>query len=160
MGKKSRRVRNPAKKPDNENMDLGSGNLPLHLQQDNKTSKTTVKSGSHAYSVEMMDGCNVAPAPAPSRFKFAKSPTASTTTTVAVSTTHTHRFAINAQVEAKTSPSVYTAGTIIKHNDAGNAYRIRLKSGKEVFAPVDTDEYVRKRYVPTQRWRFLPYGSI
>ena len=35
-------------------------------------------------------------------------------------------------------------GRIIKHWDNGNAYRIELQDGKEeVWAPVDTEKYVR-----------------
>merc|ERR1712118_481782 len=53
------------------------------------------------------------------------------------------RFSIGAFVQAKTGPN-YEDGKIIKHWDEYNAYRIQLRSGGEVFAPVDDDKYVIK----------------
>lgn len=53
------------------------------------------------------------------------------------------RFAVGASVEANVGE--WTEGTVIKHWDDGNAYRIKLSdgSGTEVWAPVDVDAYVR-----------------
>ena len=51
------------------------------------------------------------------------------------------RFAIGTDVEANVGR--FKRGKIIKHWDDGNAYRIRLDGGGEVWAPVDIDAYVR-----------------
>ncbi len=53
------------------------------------------------------------------------------------------RFAVGAKVMA--SVDKFRLGTVIKHWDEGNAYRIRLDGGgQEVWAPVDIDSYIRE----------------
>jgi len=54
------------------------------------------------------------------------------------------RWGVNKKVSARTSDG-YTKGTIIKTWDEGNAYRIRLDDGVEVWAPIDDDRFVKSR---------------
>ena len=51
------------------------------------------------------------------------------------------RFPVGTAVEANCGD--FQKGKIVKHWDDGNAYRIRLANGNEVWAPVDIDNYVR-----------------
>jgi len=52
------------------------------------------------------------------------------------------RFGVGARVEANVGG--YQRGTVIKHWDEGNAYRVELDMGKtNVWAPIDIDAYVR-----------------
>eukprot|EP00585_Thalassiosira_rotula_P005085 CAMPEP_0196154880 /NCGR_PEP_ID=MMETSP0910-20130528/39715_1 /TAXON_ID=49265 /ORGANISM="Thalassiosira rotula, Strain GSO102" /LENGTH=395 /DNA_ID=CAMNT_0041418999 /DNA_START=43 /DNA_END=1230 /DNA_ORIENTATION=+ len=51
------------------------------------------------------------------------------------------RFSIGTNVRANVG--TYKLGKVIDQWDSGNAYRIRLRDGKEIFAPVDINEYVR-----------------
>lgn len=51
------------------------------------------------------------------------------------------RFSIGTNVRANVG--TYQLGTVIDQWDSGNAYRIRLRDGNEIFAPVDINEYVR-----------------
>lgn len=51
------------------------------------------------------------------------------------------RFAVGQAVEANVGK--FEKGKIIKQWDDGNAYRIRLDTGDEVWAPIDVDAYVR-----------------
>jgi len=53
------------------------------------------------------------------------------------------RWKVGDPVEARVSQG-YTKGTIIKLWDEGNAYRVRLINGTEVWAPIDEDVFVRK----------------
>jgi hypothetical protein len=64
--------------------------------------------------------------------------TAATTTTV-------RRFRVGDIVLASVGGGVYKQGTIIKLEDAGKPYRIKLKDeiGTEVWAPADDDTYVK-----------------
>jgi G3E family GTPase len=51
------------------------------------------------------------------------------------------RFAIGCEVHANCGD--WKKGTVIKHWDDGNAYRIRLDDGTEVWAPLDIDVYIK-----------------
>jgi len=51
------------------------------------------------------------------------------------------RFTVGTLVEANVGR--YEKGVVIEQWDEGNAYRIRLKGGREIWAPVDIDVYVR-----------------
>jgi G3E family GTPase len=51
------------------------------------------------------------------------------------------RFAVGAKVKARVS-SGYMEGTVLKQWDEGNAYRIRLRNGTEVWGPHDDDNFV------------------
>jgi len=53
------------------------------------------------------------------------------------------RFKIGERVEANVAEG-FTPGNILKHWDGGNAYRIKLVTGVEVWAPIDHDKFVRK----------------
>jgi len=53
------------------------------------------------------------------------------------------RFPVGTKVEANIAQG-FSKGTIIKQWDAGNAYRVRLDMGVEVWAPVDDDRFVRE----------------
>jgi hypothetical protein len=53
------------------------------------------------------------------------------------------RFRVNDRIEASVDDG-YELGTIVKTRDGKNAYRIRLDSGVEVWAPKDRDGFVRK----------------
>ena len=54
------------------------------------------------------------------------------------------RFAVGTKVMAQVDK--FRLGTVIKHWDDGNAYRIRLDGGgQEVWAPVDIDSYVKAK---------------
>jgi G3E family GTPase len=54
------------------------------------------------------------------------------------------RFAVGTKVRAKIGEGAddFAAGTVIKHWDEFNAYRIKLDSGDESHAPVDDDSFV------------------
>jgi len=52
------------------------------------------------------------------------------------------RFEVGAAVEANIAQG-FSAGKILKQWDEGNAYRIRLNVGVEVWAPIDDDRFVR-----------------
>ena len=52
------------------------------------------------------------------------------------------RYEIGTKVEANVG--TFREGTILKQWDDGNAYRIKLSDGTEVWAPIDIDVYVRK----------------
>jgi len=52
------------------------------------------------------------------------------------------RFAVDEKVQAKISQG-FSTGKIIKVWDEGNAYRIRLDVGDEVWAPIDDDRFCR-----------------
>jgi len=54
------------------------------------------------------------------------------------------RWGLGHQVECRVDGG-YTPGEIIKLWDNGNAYRIRLKDGMEVWAPIDEDVFIRAR---------------
>jgi len=54
------------------------------------------------------------------------------------------RWKVDHKVLANTSEG-WSKGQIIKEWDEGNAYRIRLDNGTEVWAPVDDDRFVRTR---------------
>uniref|UniRef100_A0A7S0C7F1 CobW C-terminal domain-containing protein n=1 Tax=Proboscia inermis TaxID=420281 RepID=A0A7S0C7F1_9STRA len=53
------------------------------------------------------------------------------------------RFPIGATVEANVG--VFQKGTVVKHWDNGNAYRIEIEDGNKsnVWAPIDHDAYIR-----------------
>lgn len=51
------------------------------------------------------------------------------------------RFSVGQAVEANVGS--WEKGKILKQWDEGNAYRVRLDSGTEVWAPIDVDAYVR-----------------
>jgi hypothetical protein len=54
------------------------------------------------------------------------------------------RFAVGTKVMAQVDK--FRLGTVIKHWDDGNAYRIRLDGGgQEVWAPVDIDSYIKAK---------------
>jgi len=53
------------------------------------------------------------------------------------------RFPVGCKVLANVN--TYQEGTIIKHWDEHRAYRIRLSTGGEVWAPIDVDRYVKER---------------
>mmetsp|Transcript_17121 Transcript_17121/g.33904 ORF Transcript_17121/g.33904 Transcript_17121/m.33904 type:complete len:341 (+) Transcript_17121:16-1038(+) len=53
------------------------------------------------------------------------------------------RFRMNDRIEASVDGG-YEVGTIAKTRDGRNAYRIRLDSGTEVWAPKDCDGFVRR----------------
>jgi len=55
------------------------------------------------------------------------------------------RFRVGERVLARTGQGYqgYTHGTIIRHWDEMNAYRIRLDDGDEVFGPIDEDHFVK-----------------
>lgn len=53
------------------------------------------------------------------------------------------RFEVGTEVDANAKGG-RKRGKVIKQWDGGNAYRIRLDDGVEVFAPVDVDAFVRK----------------
>ena len=52
------------------------------------------------------------------------------------------RFPVGTVVEANCGK--FTRGKILKQWDDGNAYRVKLDDGTEVWAPVDVDGYVRR----------------
>lgn len=37
----------------------------------------------------------------------------------------------------------WKAGTVVKHWDEGNAYRVKLDTGMHVWAPIDADSFIR-----------------
>jgi len=53
------------------------------------------------------------------------------------------RFKLGDRVGARCGPQSYLPGSVIKHWDNLNAYRIELDNGKEMFAPIDEDVYVK-----------------
>lgn len=53
------------------------------------------------------------------------------------------RFEVGSTVEARVSKG-WRKGTILKHWDDGNAYRIKLQTGEEVWAPIDADMCVKQ----------------
>jgi len=53
------------------------------------------------------------------------------------------RFDVGSKVKARVS-SGYEPGTVLKQWDEGNAYRIKLNTGVEVWGPVDDDMFVQK----------------
>ena len=55
------------------------------------------------------------------------------------------RFEVGTKVEANVGS--FKEGKILKQWDDGNAYRIKLNDGTEVWAPIDIDVYVR---IPTK----------
>ena len=52
------------------------------------------------------------------------------------------RFPVGAAVRANVGK--FKAATVVKHWDEGNAYRLRLSNGEEVWAPVDEDEFIKQ----------------
>lgn len=52
------------------------------------------------------------------------------------------RFGIKCRVEAHHNKG-YLAGYVVRHWERGHAYRIKLDSGLQVWAPLDVDTYVR-----------------
>jgi len=52
------------------------------------------------------------------------------------------RFPVGGKVFANVDPE-FTEGVVLKHWDDGNAYRIRLVTGTEVWAPIDDDTFIR-----------------
>lgn len=52
------------------------------------------------------------------------------------------RFPVGTRVRANVAAG-FTPGNVIKQWDQGNAYRVRLITGDEVWAPVDSDLYIR-----------------
>ena len=57
------------------------------------------------------------------------------------------RFPVGTAVLA--SVGKFKAATVIKHWDEGNAYRLRLGNGEEVWAPVDEDDFVKQEDTPS-----------
>mmetsp|Transcript_116774 Transcript_116774/g.227077 ORF Transcript_116774/g.227077 Transcript_116774/m.227077 type:complete len:404 (-) Transcript_116774:242-1453(-) len=57
------------------------------------------------------------------------------------------RFNVGDKVLAKTgmAADAFEAGTVIKHWDDFNPYRIRLQNGEEVWGPKDEDAFVKRR---------------
>jgi len=53
------------------------------------------------------------------------------------------RFQVGSKVKANVSQG-WTKGKVIKVWDEGNAYRVRLKDNTEVWAPIDSDDYIRQ----------------
>jgi G3E family GTPase len=53
------------------------------------------------------------------------------------------RFPVGTVVLARTGDTEYEPGTVLKQWDEGNPYRIQLESGDEVWAPDDSDDYVK-----------------
>ena len=51
------------------------------------------------------------------------------------------RFPVGATVQANVG--TFKTATVIKHWDDGNAYRLRLADGEEVWAPVDEDDFIK-----------------
>lgn len=64
------------------------------------------------------------------------------TTFEACRVTEELRFDVGTPVEARAMGG-WKSGKIIRHWDDGNAYRIRLDDGVQVWAPVDVDHFVR-----------------
>jgi len=60
------------------------------------------------------------------------------------------RFKVGDAVEANCDG--WCAGRIIAHWDEGNAYRIKLDDGEEVWAPVDIDQFCRKKADGGDAW--------
>lgn len=56
------------------------------------------------------------------------------------------RFPVGCQVFANVTGG-YTKASVIAHWDECRAYRIRLKDGTEVWAPIDDDRFIRKKAV-------------
>lgn len=60
------------------------------------------------------------------------------------------RFDIGTKIVARTGQKTFEAGTVIRHWDEGNCYRIRLdrkdKKGEEieVWAPADLDVFIKQ----------------
>ena len=54
------------------------------------------------------------------------------------------RFAIGEKVDCNMGDDSYEEGTIIKHWDEGNAYRVKLDSGEEIWASIDDDSIIMK----------------
>lgn len=54
------------------------------------------------------------------------------------------RWGVDKRVQANVSIQGFSPGTIIKCWDGGNAYRVRLDSGVEVWAPIDDDRFVKE----------------
>jgi len=54
------------------------------------------------------------------------------------------RFPVGSQVFANVTGG-YTKATVLAHWDECRAYRIRLKNGTEVWAPIDDDRFIRKK---------------
>lgn len=52
------------------------------------------------------------------------------------------RFAVGTPVEAMCEPG-YVRGRVLRQWDEGNAYRVELQDGTNVWAPIDVDEFVR-----------------
>lgn len=52
------------------------------------------------------------------------------------------RFPIGTKIQANVDPE-FTDGVVLKHWDDGNAYRVRLVTGDDVWAPIDTDAFIR-----------------
>mmetsp|Transcript_20505 Transcript_20505/g.49299 ORF Transcript_20505/g.49299 Transcript_20505/m.49299 type:complete len:414 (+) Transcript_20505:93-1334(+) len=53
------------------------------------------------------------------------------------------RFDVGDDVECNVGE--YVGGTVLARWDEGNAYRVRLYDGNEIWAPVDIDAYIRRR---------------
>jgi hypothetical protein len=53
----------------------------------------------------------------------------------------TLRFPVGSSVLACVGP--FKAATVLKHWDEGNAYRLKLTSGDEVWAPIDEDDFIK-----------------
>jgi len=53
------------------------------------------------------------------------------------------RFQIGDRVDCNLGDS-WEEGEVIKHWDKGNAYRVKLESGEEVWSPIDEDDFITK----------------
>jgi len=60
------------------------------------------------------------------------------------------RWAVGKKVQARTAEG-YTNGEIIALWNEGNAYRIKLHTGVEVWAPIDDDRFVREKPKPAAK---------
>eukprot|EP00438_Fugacium_kawagutii_P004094 Skav202904 [mRNA] locus=scaffold3908:97788:99648:- [translate_table: standard] len=56
-----------------------------------------------------------------------------------------NRFKVGDLVEANRGAGCWSPGRIIKVWDEGNPYRVQLESGQQVWAPDDTDDFIRAR---------------
>ena len=56
--------------------------------------------------------------------------------------TNSLRFKIGDKVECNVGEETWQDGEVIKLWDDCNAYRVKLDSGEEVWAPVDSDDFI------------------
>merc|ERR1711972_93295 len=63
------------------------------------------------------------------------------------------RFAVGDSVAARRGEDLYVPGKVIAQWDELNAYRIRLGSGEECWAPIDEDVFVKKHNASSKSFK-------